>query len=81
MGRVDGRDARVDPSIRRFLGWLTEALPHHVTLVTRSACASRNSSVFEQQFTQVLASCRDAGLPASPSVSAKAISCQDRPWA
>ena len=64
------RVAQVDLSIRRFLGYgLTEALPHHATFsyaqcVRFDAQCVRfaNSTVFEQLFTQVLASCRDAGL-------------------
>jgi transposase len=57
------RVARVDLSIRRFLGYgLTEALPHHATFSYAQCVRFANSSVFEQLFTQVLASCRDAGL-------------------
>lgn len=57
------RVAQVDLSIRRFLGYgLTEALPHHATFSYAQCVRFANSSVFEQLFTQVLASCRDAGL-------------------
>ena len=57
------RVARVDLSIRRFLGYgLTEALPHHATFSYAQCVRFAQSSVFEQLFTQVLASCRDAGL-------------------
>ena len=57
------RVARVDLSIRRFLGYgLTEALPHHATFSYAQCVRFANSSVFEQLFTQVLASCREAGL-------------------
>jgi hypothetical protein len=57
------RVARVDLSIRRFLGYgLTEALPHHATFSYAQCVRFAHSSVFEQLFTQVLASCRDAGL-------------------
>lgn len=57
------RIAQVDLSIRRFLGYgLTEALPHHATFSYAQCVRFANSSVFEQLFTQVLASCRDAGL-------------------
>ena len=57
------RIAEVDLSIRRFLGYgLTEALPHHATFSYAQCVRFANSSVFEQLFTQVLASCRDAGL-------------------
>ena len=50
-------------SIRRFLGYgLTEALPHHATFSYAQCVRFANSSVFEQLFTQVLASCREAGL-------------------
>ena len=57
------RVAEVDLSIRRFLGYgLTEALPHHATLSYAQCVRFHSSSVFEQLFTQVLASCRDAGL-------------------
>ena len=57
------RVAQVDLSIRRFLGYgLTEALPHHATLSYAQCVRFAQSSVFEQLFTQVLASCRDAGL-------------------
>jgi len=57
------RIARVDLSIRRFLGYgLTEALPHHATFSYAQCVRFANSAVFEQLFTQVLASCRDAGL-------------------
>ena len=57
------RCAQVDLSIRRFLGYgLTEALPHHATFSYAQCVRFAHSSVFEQLFTQVLASCRDAGL-------------------
>ena len=57
------RVAQVDLSIRRFLGYgLTEALPHHATFSYAQCVRFAHSSVFEQLFTQVLASCRDAGL-------------------
>jgi len=57
------RIACVDLSVRRFLGYgLTEALPHHATFSYAQCVRFANSSVFEQLFTQVLASCRDAGL-------------------
>ena len=57
------RVARVDLSIRRFLGYgLTEALPHHATFSYAQCVRFANASVFEQLFTQVLASCREAGL-------------------
>jgi transposase len=57
------RVAEVDLSIRRFLGYgLTEALPHHATLSYAQCVRFHSSSVFEQLFTQVLASCREAGL-------------------
>lgn len=57
------RIAQVDLSIRRFLGYgLTEALPHHATFSFAQCVRFANSSVFAQLFTQVLASCRDAGL-------------------
>ena len=57
------RVAQVDLSIRRFLGYgLTEALPHHATFSYAQCVRFANSSVFEQLFTQVLASCRDGGL-------------------
>lgn len=57
------RVAQVDLSIRRFLGYgLTEALPHHATFSYAQCVRFANSSVFEQLFTQVLASCREAGL-------------------
>jgi transposase len=57
------RVVQVDLSIRRFLGYgLTEALPHHATFSYAQCVRFAHSSVFEQLFTQVLASCRDAGL-------------------
>jgi transposase len=57
------RVANVDLSVRRFLGYgLTEALPHHATFSYAQCVRFANSTVFEQLFTQVLASCRDAGL-------------------
>jgi transposase/IS5 family transposase len=57
------RIAKVDLSIRRFLGYgLTECLPHHATFSYAQCVRFANSSVFEQLFTQVLASCREAGL-------------------
>jgi transposase len=57
------RIAQVDLSIRRFLGYgLTESLPHHATFSYAQCVRFAHSSVFEQLFTQVLASCRDAGL-------------------
>jgi hypothetical protein len=56
------RIAEVDLSIRRFLGYgLTEALPHHATFSYAQCVRFAHSSVFEQLFTQVLASWRDAG--------------------
>jgi len=61
--RVTLRVAQVDLSIRRFLGYgLTEALPHHATFSYAQCVRFAQSSVFEQLFTQVLASCREAGL-------------------
>lgn len=57
------RVGEVDLAIRRFLGYgLTEPLPHHATLSYAQCVRFASSSVFEQLFTQVLASCRDAGL-------------------
>ncbi len=57
------RVAQVDLSIRRFLGYgVTAALPHHATFSYAQCVRFAHSSVFEQLFTQVLASCRDAGL-------------------
>lgn len=57
------RVAQVDLSIRRFLGYgLTEALPHHATFSYAQCVRFAHSSVFAQLFTQVLASCREAGL-------------------
>jgi transposase len=57
------RVAEVDLSIRRFLGYgLTELMPHHATFSYAQCVRFANSPVFEQLFTQVLASCRDAGL-------------------
>jgi transposase len=57
------RVAQVDLSVRRFLGYgLTEPLPHHATFSYAQCVRFANSSVFEQLFSQVLASCRDAGL-------------------
>jgi transposase len=57
------RLAKVDLSVRRFLGYgLTESLPHHATFSYAQCVRFANSTVFEQLFTQVLASCRDAGL-------------------
>ncbi|MGH2943457.1 MAG: transposase [Solirubrobacteraceae bacterium] len=57
------RVVQVDLSIRRFLGYgLTEVLPHHATFSYAQCVRFARSSVFEQLFTQVLASCRDAGL-------------------
>ena len=57
------RVAEVDLSIRRFLGYgLTERLPHHATFSYAQCVRFAHSSVFEQLFTQVLASCREAGL-------------------
>ena len=57
------RVGQVDLSIRRFLGYgLTEPLPHHATLSYAQCVRFASSSVFEQLFTQVLASCREAGL-------------------
>ena len=55
------RVAQVDLSIRRFLGYaLTEFRSRDVQ---HAQCVRfAHSSVFEQLFTQVLASCRDAGL-------------------
>lgn len=57
------RVAEVDLAIRRFLGYgLTERLPHHATFSYAQCVRFANSTVFEQLFTQVLASCREAGL-------------------
>jgi transposase len=57
------RVARVDLAIRRFLGYgLTESLPHHATFSYAQCVRFASSTVFEQLFTQVLASCREAGL-------------------
>ena len=57
------RVAEVDLSIRRFLGYgLTERLPHHATFSYAQCVRFASSSVFEQLFNQVLASCREAGL-------------------
>jgi transposase len=57
------RIAEVDLAIRRFLGYgLTERLPHHATFSYAQCVRFANSSVFEQLFNQVLASCREAGL-------------------
>ena len=57
------RVAEVDLSIRRFLGYgLTERLPHHATFSYAQCVRFASSSVFEQLFNQVLASCCDAGL-------------------
>lgn len=57
------RVGQVDLAIRRFLGYgLTEPLPHHATLSYAQCVRFASSSVFEQLFTQVLASCRQAGL-------------------
>lgn len=57
------RVAEVDLAIRRFLGYgLTERLPHHATFSYAQCVRFANSPVFEQRFTQVLASCREAGL-------------------
>ena len=57
------RVAEVDLSIRRFLGYgLTERLPHHATFSYAQCVRFASSSVFEQLFNQVLASCRQAGL-------------------
>ncbi len=57
------RVAEVDLSVRRFLGYgLTERLPHHATFSYAQCVRFASSSVFEQLFNQVLASCRDAGL-------------------
>ncbi len=57
------RVAEVDLAIRRFLGYgLTERLPHHATFSYAQCVRFANSPVFEQLFTQVLASCREAGL-------------------
>jgi transposase len=57
------RVAEVDLSIRRFLGYgLTERLPHHATFSYAQCVRFANSTVFEQLFTQVLGSCREAGL-------------------
>lgn len=41
---------------------MTEVLPHHATFSYAQCVRFANSSVFEQLFTQVLASCREAGL-------------------
>ncbi len=57
------RIARVDLAIRRFLGYgLTESLPDHATFSYAQCVRFASSTVFEQLFTQVLASCREAGL-------------------
>jgi len=57
------RVAQVDLSIRRFLGYgLTERLPHHATFSYAQCVRFASSSVFEQLFNQVLASCREVGL-------------------
>jgi transposase len=57
------RVAEVDLAIRRFLGYgLTERLPHHATFSYAQCVRFASSTVFEQLFTQVLASCREAGL-------------------
>ena len=57
------RVADVDLAIRRFLGYgLMERLPHHATFSYAQCVRFASSSVFEQLFNQVLASCRDAGL-------------------
>ena len=57
------RVAEVDLAIRRFLGYgLTERLPHHATFSYAQCVRFASSSVFEQLFNQVLASCREAGL-------------------
>jgi transposase len=57
------RVARVDLAIRRFLGYgLMERLPHHATFSYAQCVRFASSTVFEQVFTQVLASCREAGL-------------------
>ena len=57
------RVAQVDLAIRRFLGYgLTERLPHHATFSYAQCVRFASSSVFEQLFNQVLASCREAGL-------------------
>ncbi len=57
------RVAEVDLAVRRFLGYgLTERLPHHATFSYAQCVRFASSSVFEQLFNQVLASCRDAGL-------------------
>jgi Transposase domain (DUF772) len=63
LSQTHVRIAEVDLLIRRFLGYgLTEALPHHATFSYAQCVRFANSSLFEQLFTQVLASCRDAGL-------------------
>lgn len=50
-------------SCRRFLGYgLTESLPHHATLSYAQCVRFAHAPIFEQLFTQVLASCREAGL-------------------
>ncbi len=57
------RIARVDLAIRRFLGYgLTESLPDRATFSYAQCVRFASSTVFEQLFTQVLASCREAGL-------------------
>jgi transposase len=57
------RVAEVDLAIRRFLGYgLTERLPHHATFSYAQCVRFASSTVFEQLFNQVLASCREAGL-------------------
>jgi transposase len=57
------RVAEVDLAVRRFLGYgLTERLPHHATFSYAQCVRFASSSVFEQLFNQVLASCQEAGL-------------------
>ena len=73
------RVAQVDLSIRRFLGYgLTEALPHHATFSYAQCVRFAQSSVFEQLFTQVLASCRDAGLAGRVAVDRRRDACRGR---
>jgi transposase len=57
------RVARMDVSIRRFLGFgLTERLPDHSTFSHAQTKRFAESSVFEQLFVAVLRQCTEAGL-------------------
>jgi transposase len=61
--RATLRVARMDVSIRRFLGFgLTERLPDHSTFSHAQTKRFAESSVFEQLFTAVLRQCTEAGL-------------------